>query len=108
MSRKASSDRERSSERRTREKAPKSPLCMNVRAPCRNGWQLLTVTLNSCVAARTCASTRGLVVTRAISCRFWLLHAGETDRNNAGAGEPGTYQATPNPSPFSGSVRSFA
>ena len=73
-----------------------------------NGWQLSRVTASPEVAARTWASRQVVSITRARLSRFSLLHAGVTSLKMVGSSVIcGAYQARPNPSPLSGSSRSW-
>ncbi len=62
---------------------PSPPLCMNIRQPYENGWQLSSLSVPS-VAARTCAKTSRDAVLLAMRSRFEQFHAGTVERKTHG------------------------
>ena len=80
---------------------------MKAKGPEQNGWQLASLIARTWVAARTWARIVGLFTARASCARLRSFQAGVIIRKAAGsAPRSGVYQATPKPSPLSGSARS--
>src|SRR3989442_1665108 len=77
-----------------------TPLWLNSHGPDANGATEAVLSSVPAVAQRTAASSAPALVTRATSAKDSSPQMGTERRYLAGAGSPGAYQPTPNPSAF--------